>query len=139
LWRESGHRAPHLRDIRLIINIINTYQQLSINKWYNFSLDEFVRNHIYQHCHCKYAVAHMRPKKFRKTPSARRIFPKVFRRSHFWTYLSCPFLKTFSTLVQIRIEKITKKLSDLDVYLWEHNAALKKRHHGGRFFGPKKT
>ena len=31
------------------------------------------------------------PKKFRKLPSARRIFPKVFRRSHFWTSNSCPF------------------------------------------------
>jgi hypothetical protein len=81
----------------------------------------------------------MRPKKFRKTPSARRIFPKVFRRSHFWTYLSCPFLKTFSTLVQIRIEKITKLFNQLCIKKREHNAALKKRHHDGAFFGPKKT
>jgi hypothetical protein len=38
-----------------------------------------------------YGVMTLVPKKFRKTPSARRIFPKVFRRSHFWTYFSCPF------------------------------------------------
>jgi hypothetical protein len=40
-------------------------------------------------------------KKFRKLPSARRIFPKVFRRSHFWTSILVHFLKIFSTLVQI--------------------------------------
>ena len=34
-------------------------------------------------------------KKFRKLPSARRIFPKVFRRSHFWTSNSCPFSQKF--------------------------------------------
>jgi hypothetical protein len=32
-----------------------------------------------------YGVDKNGPKKFRKLPSARRIFPKVFRRSHFWT------------------------------------------------------
>ena len=113
MCREFGHPTPHLRDIRPIINAINNYQQVSINKCVNFSLDEFVKNHKLQNHHCIYGPVRMRPKKFRKTPSARRIFPKVFRRSHFWTYLSCPFLKTFSTLVQIRIEKITKKLQDL--------------------------
>ena len=96
MCREFGHPTPHLRDIRPI-----------------FSLDEIVKNHKLQNHHCIYGPVRMRPKKFRKTPSARRIFPKVFRRSHFWTYFSCPFLKTFSTLVQIRIEKITKKLQDL--------------------------
>ena len=40
-------------------------------------------------------------KKFRKLPSARRIFPKVFRRSDFWTSILVHFLKIFSTLVQI--------------------------------------
>jgi hypothetical protein len=81
----------------------------------------------------------MHPKKFRKLPSARRIFPKVFRRSHFWTYFSCPFLKNFSTFVQIRIEKITKLFNQACIKKREHNAALKKRHHDGAFFGPKKT
>ena len=38
-----------------------------------------------------YDVMQCVPKKFRKLPSARRIFPKVFRRSHFWTSNSCPF------------------------------------------------
>jgi hypothetical protein len=44
-------------------------------------------------------------KKFRKLPSARRIFPKVFRRSHFWTSILVHFLKNFSTLVQIESKK----------------------------------
>jgi hypothetical protein len=83
--------------------------------------------------------ARVHPKKFRKLPSARRIFPKVFRGLDFWTYFSCPFLKIFSTLVQIRIEKITKLFNQPCNKKREHNAALKKRHHGGAFFGPKKT
>jgi hypothetical protein len=41
--------------------------------------------------------------------------------------------------VQIRIEKITKLFNQLCIEKREHNAALKKRHHGGAFFGPKKT
>ena len=86
-----------------------------------------------------YGVAANRPKKFRKLPSARRIFTKVFRRSHFWTYFSCPFLKIFSTLVQIRIEKITKMFNQVCIKKREHNAALKKRHRGGQVLGPKKT
>ena len=48
MCREFGHRTPHLRDIRLIINAINNYQQLSINKCVNFSLDEIVKNHKLQ-------------------------------------------------------------------------------------------
>ena len=43
-------------------------------------------------------------KKFRKLPSARRIFPKVFRRSHFWTSILVHFLKIFSSLVQTHFE-----------------------------------
>jgi hypothetical protein len=42
-----------------------------------------------------YDVRKQVPKKFRKSPSARRIFPKVFRRSHFWTSNSCPFSQKF--------------------------------------------
>jgi hypothetical protein len=48
-----------------------------------------------------YGVIYNDPKKFRKLPSARRIFPKRFRGFDFWTYFLCPFLKIFSTLVQI--------------------------------------
>ena len=44
------------------------------------------------------------PKKFRKLPSARRIFPKVFRRSHFWTSILVHFLRNFSSLVQSHFE-----------------------------------
>ena len=43
-------------------------------------------------------------KKFRKLPSARRIFPKVFRRSHFWTSILVHFLRNFSSLVQPHFE-----------------------------------
>ena len=42
-----------------------------------------------------YDVMQCVPKKFRKLPSARRFFPKVFRRSHFWTSNSCPFPENF--------------------------------------------
>jgi hypothetical protein len=86
-----------------------------------------------------YGVATNRPKKFRKLPSARRIFPKVFRGLCFWTYFLCPILKNFSSLVQIRIEKITKIFNQVCIKKREHNAALKKMHHGGQFFVPKKT
>ena len=48
------------------------------------------------------------PKKFRKLPSAARFFPKRFRGFDFWTYFLCPFLKNFSSLVQIRIENNKK-------------------------------
>jgi hypothetical protein len=51
-----------------------------------------------------YGVMTLVPKKFRKLPSARRIFPKVFRRSHFWTSILVHFLRNFSSLVQSRIE-----------------------------------
>ena len=44
------------------------------------------------------------PKKFRKLPSARRIFPKVFRRSHFWTSILVHFPGNFSSLVQTHFE-----------------------------------
>ena len=35
--------------------------------------------------HCIHGLSIIDPKKFRKTPSAASIFPKVFRRSHFRT------------------------------------------------------
>jgi hypothetical protein len=43
----------------------------------------------------------------------------------------CPFSGNFLTLVQIRIEKITKKFNQVYIKKREHNAALKKRHHRG--------
>ena len=55
-----------------------------------------------------YAVMTCAPKKFRKLPSAARFFPKRFRGFDFWTYFLCPFLKNFSSLVQIRIENNKK-------------------------------
>jgi hypothetical protein len=51
-----------------------------------------------------YGVAHLVPKKFRKLPRAARFFPKVFRRSHFWTSILVHFLKIFSSLVQSHFE-----------------------------------
>ena len=33
----------------------------------------------------------------------------------------CPFLRNFSTLVQIRIEKITKLFYVMIMYFWQHN------------------
>ena len=51
-----------------------------------------------------YNVIKCVPKKFRKLPSARRIFPKVFRRSHFWTSILVHFLENFSSLVQSHFE-----------------------------------
>ena len=35
------------------------------------------------------------------------IFPRLFWPNENWTYFLCPFLKNFSSLVQIRIEEIT--------------------------------
>ena len=55
--------------------------------------------------HCIYGLACMWPKKFRNLPSAARFCAKRFRGFDFWTYFLCPFLKNFSSLVQIRIEK----------------------------------
>ncbi len=52
-----------------------------------------------------YGAASTWPKKFRKLPSAARFCAKRFRGFDFWTYFLCPFLKIFSSLVQIRIEK----------------------------------
>ena len=55
--------------------------------------------------HTIYHVGESVLKKFRKLPSARRIFPKVFRRSHFWTSILVHFLRNFLTLVQIESKK----------------------------------
>ena len=55
--------------------------------------------------HCIYGVMQCAPKKFRKLPRAARFCTKRFRGFDFWTYFLCPFLKNFSSLVQIRIEK----------------------------------
>jgi hypothetical protein len=41
--------------------------------------------------------------------------------------------------VQSFSTKITKSIHVIKAQKREHNAALKKRHHGGAFFGPKKT
>jgi hypothetical protein len=51
-----------------------------------------------------YGLSFNRLKKFRKSPSAARFFPKVFRRSHFWTSILVHFLKNFSSLVQSHFE-----------------------------------
>ena len=48
----------------------------------------FVNFHDFHACifpHCMYGLPIEGPKKFRKIPSARRFFPKVFRRCRFWT------------------------------------------------------
>ncbi len=83
------------------------------------------------------------PKKFRKLPSAVRFFPKVFRRSRFWTSIFVHFLKIFSSLVQSRIKNnkiyfmncmykyesimVTQKSGWKNVSFWSKKK-LKKRH-----------
>ena len=67
----------------------------------HFFARRFLPIFIFRICESIYGLACMRPKKFRKLPSTRRIFQKVFRRSHFWTSILVNFLKIFSTLVQI--------------------------------------
>jgi len=52
-----------------------------------------------------YAVMKCAPKKFRKLPRAARFCAKRFRGIDFWTYLLCPFLKNFSSLVQSFFKK----------------------------------
>ncbi len=47
--------------------------------------------------HSIYGLKIIDPKKFRKTPSARRIFPKVFRRSRFWTSMMSIFQNFFDS------------------------------------------
>ena len=86
-----------------------------------------------------YGVACMRPKKFRKLPSARRIFPKVFRRSHFWTSNSCPFSQEFFESCAKSFRNITKLIYVIVMYLWEHNGHMFLREGKSHFLAPKKT
>jgi hypothetical protein len=51
----------------------------------------------YKKSHSIYGLSNNDPKKFRKTPSARRIFPKVFRRSRFWTSMMSIFQNFFDS------------------------------------------
>lgn len=52
-----------------------------------------------------YGLSVNRLKKFRKSPSAARFFPKRFRGFDFRTYFLCPILKIFSSLVQSYFKK----------------------------------
>ena len=47
--------------------------------------------------HCMYGLSNNGPKKFRKTPSARRIFTKRFRGFDFWTSLMSIFQNFFDS------------------------------------------
>jgi hypothetical protein len=67
-------------------------------------LEGFVPLFIFRNYESIYGLDASVPKKFRKLPSARRIFPKVFRRSHFWTSNSCPFPGNFFESCANRIE-----------------------------------
>jgi len=68
------------------------------------ALGDFSGRQRIEHARTIYGLSVNILKKFRKSPSAARFFPKVFRRSHFWTSILVHFLKNFSSLVQSRIE-----------------------------------
>jgi hypothetical protein len=67
-------------------------------------LGDFSSPQRMNHTHTIYGLSVNSLKKFRKSPSAARFFPKVFRRSHFWTSILVHFLKNFSSLVQSHFE-----------------------------------
>jgi len=68
------------------------------------ALGDFSGRQRIEYAHTIYGLSVNILKKFRKSPSAARFFPKVFRRSHFWTSILVHFLKNFSSLVQSHFE-----------------------------------
>jgi hypothetical protein len=75
------------------------------------------------------------PKSSAKHLATRRFSQKSFVDVDFGHH-SCPFSETFSTLVQIRIEKITKLFYVIIMQKREHNGHAKNGAKKTSFFGP---
>jgi len=86
-----------------------------------------------------YGLTNVRPKKFRKLPSAARFLRKKVSPYRFLDILFMSISQKFFDFCANSNRKITKLFNQVCVKKREHNAALKKRHHEGRFFGQKKT
>ena len=71
--------------------------------------------------------------------SAKHLATRGFSQKSFvdvdFGHRSCPILKTFSSLVQIRIEKITKIIYVINMQFWEHNGHAKNGAKKSEFFG----
>lgn len=94
---------------------------------------KYTTHHFY---HCIYGLSTNVPKKFRKTPSNARIFPKVFRRSRFWTSFMSIFWKFFDSCANLNRRNNNFNLYNTCVIirpLWSHKGLTKKN----MIFGPK--
>jgi len=87
--------------------------------------------------HSIYGLSIIDPKKFRKTPSARRIFPKVFRRSRFWTSMMSIFQNFFDSCANSN-RKITKLIYVIIGKKEEHNGHMFFMGAKSEFLAPKK-
>lgn len=104
----------------------------------NLSLDEFLKKQIY-----KNIAAFMMSCPCIRKSSANYLVPRVFSQKgngvsifgH--TFLSIS--QNFFDFCAKFFKKITKLFGKICAKKREHYAALKKRHHRGRIFGPKKT
>jgi hypothetical protein len=91
----------------------------------------------YYFYHCIYGLLQYVPKKFRKTPSNASNFPKVFRRSHFWTSILSISWKLFESCANSN--RINNKINLWNKSeKWKHNGNNNQWHQKMRFFGPKK-
>ena len=103
-WREIFYRMSRIRQNSFQKNMFAHFGDINAPfdaQMCVFFARRFWHFNIFVAFGTIYHVGESVLKKFRKLPSARRIFPKVFRRSHFWTSILVHFLRIFLTLVQI--------------------------------------